>query len=84
VAGTGVTREKLAEQQQNINDFNESFIGDVSTGRGLSMPATRELADGRVYIANKAQGLRLIDGVQSLDATWNKLVALTQQRRKSA
>jgi signal peptide peptidase SppA len=84
VPGTEVTADMLTDRQRTVNEFNESFIRDVATGRGLSIEATRELADGRVHIASKAQTMRLIDGVQSLDQTWTKLVALTQQRRKSA
>lgn len=84
VAGTEVTPEILADEQRIVNELNDSFLRDVSTGRGLSMKATRELADGRVHIAAQAQALGLIDGVQATDATWSKLVALTQQRRKSA
>lgn len=84
VPGTEITADQIAEQQRIVNDLNESFIRDVSTGRGLSIEKTRELADGRVHMAAQAQQMRLIDGVQSFDATWTKLVALTSQRRKSA
>jgi signal peptide peptidase SppA len=83
VPGTEVTADQLADQQRIVNDLNDSFVRDVSTGRGLSQARARELADGRVHIAAKAQELGLIDGVQSLDATWSKLVAFTK-RRKSA
>lgn len=80
VAGTEVTAEQLAEHQRIVNELNGFFVRGVAAGRDMSPTRAQELADGRVHIAAEAQKLGLIDGVQSLDATFSKLAALAQQR----
>lgn len=80
VPGTEVTAEQLAEQQKIVNDRNEFFIRGVKAGRKLSLEQTRELADGRVYVGQAATDRKLIDGVQSLDETFQQLAALGRKR----
>lgn len=67
--GAPVTDEQLADMQGRVDDLNELFITAVRDGRGMSDDETRNLFDGRVHISEKAQRLRLIDAVQSFDAT---------------
>lgn len=80
VPGTEITAEQLAEHQRIVNELNGFFVRGVAAGRGIPLARAEELADGRVHIAAEAQRLGLIDGVQSLDATFTKLAALAQQR----
>lgn len=80
VPGTEITADQLADHQRIVNDLNAFFLRGVATGRGMSLARVGELADGRVHIAAHAQQMGLLDGVQSLDATWSKLVAFTQSR----
>jgi signal peptide peptidase SppA len=78
--GTEITAEQLAEQQKIVNDLNEFFIRGVKAGRNFTLEATRELADGRVYVGQAAVERKLIDGVQSLDDTFSQLVAKATKR----
>jgi signal peptide peptidase SppA len=73
VEGTEVTDEQIAEWTRVITDLNAFFLQTVSTGRKLSMAKTKELADGRVWIASEAKKKSLVDGVQSLDETLSQL-----------
>lgn len=80
VPGTEITTEQLAEQQKIVTGLNEFFIRGVKAGRKLSLEQTRELADGRVYVGQAAVDRKLIDGVQSLDDTFQQLAALGRSR----
>jgi signal peptide peptidase SppA len=84
VPGTEITAEQLAEHQRIVNDLNAFFLRGVASGRGMALAKVGELADGRVHVAAQAQQLGLIDGLQSLDATWNKLVALSSSLKGKA
>ncbi len=75
VPGTEISAELLTMVQERINERNEFFLRGVASGRGLSVERVRELADGRIHLAAKAKDLKLIDGVQSLDATYAQLLA---------
>ncbi len=46
-----------------VDDAYDSFVGAVTTGRGLDESLVRELADGRIYTARQALELELIDAV---------------------
>jgi signal peptide peptidase SppA len=81
VPGTEVTAEQLTEHQKTVDALNNFFVRGVAAGRGMTLARVGELADGRVHISGEAQKLGLIDGQQSLDATWSKLAALVSQRK---
>jgi protease-4 len=49
-----------------INDAYELFIGDVARARGLRIEDAKEFANARVFIAQKAKEVGLIDRVGSL------------------
>lgn len=80
IPGTEITAEQLAEQQKIVTGLNEFFIRGVKAGRKLSLEQTRELADGRVYVGQAAVDRKLIDGVQSLDDTFQQLAAQGRSR----
>ena len=71
--GTEITPEQLAEWQRRVDEANEFFLEGVAAGRKLALSTVRELADGRVHIGQAAVDLKLIDGVQSFDATLSNL-----------
>lgn len=73
VPGTEITDAQLAEWQRVIDSLNDQFIRGVAQGRGLSLKAVREIADGRAYVGSAAAALNLVDGVQSFDATLDQL-----------
>ena len=65
--GTEVTETQLAEIQRMVDGANGEFLSAVARGRGLSLEAVTELADGRVHLATDAVSLGLIDGVSTLE-----------------
>jgi signal peptide peptidase SppA len=72
--GTEVTDEQLAEWQKSVDGFGDMFVDAIAAGRGLSKTQVKQLADGRVHGSSAAADLKLIDGVQTLDATLAALV----------
>lgn len=81
VPGTEVTHEQLDQWQQMVDGLNEHFLDGVASGRKLDKDCVKGLADGRVHIAQQAQSLGLIDGVQSFDAVLQKLSQHVVSRR---
>lgn len=77
--GAPVTDEQLAELQGRVADLNEHFLAAVSEGRGVSRDKLNEIADGRVFIADKAKSLGLIDEVSTFDAAFEALTTEIQK-----
>jgi len=65
--GTEITSEHLAEIRSQVESTNEHFLSAVSVGRKLPLARVKALADGRVYPAEQAKQLGLIDRVESFD-----------------
>ena len=65
--GTEITEAQLGEYQRIVNGLNEFFVRGVAKGRNLKIAEARELNDGRIFVANEAKALRLIDAVGSFD-----------------
>lgn len=64
----GGTEEERRIIQGIIDNFHEKFIKVIAEGRkGLSIEEIRRLADGRIYTAEQAFDLKLIDKVGYLD-----------------
>jgi len=74
VPGTEVTEAQRDEWQKSVDGFGDMFIDAIADGRKLSKAQVKQLADGRVHGAVAAADLKLIDGVQTLDATLASLV----------
>jgi len=63
-----ITDESRAVMQAEVDAVNDIFIASVADGRGVDEKAVRErMADGRVFIGQKAVDAGLADKVQSLD-----------------
>ncbi len=73
VDGAPITEEHLDYAQEMIDDMNAHFLQAIKQGRQMSLSAVKKLADGRVHIAAKAKELGLIDAVESLDETVDRL-----------
>jgi protease-4 len=59
--------EQRALFQQMVDTFHAQFVSVVAQGRpGLDEPQVRELADGRVYTADRALDLGLIDRIGTI------------------
>lgn len=71
--GTPVTDAALGEVKSMVDQLNDHFLQGVKRGRKMGIEQVRKLADGRVHIAEKAQELGLIDGIQSFDRAMSDL-----------
>ena len=71
--GAEVTQEELDEIQRMADSINDLFANAVAKGRSMTMSQVAKVNDGRVWLAEEAQGLGLIDGVESFDVAMNKL-----------
>jgi signal peptide peptidase SppA len=65
--GTEVTAAHLAQIQERVDDLVGPFFQSVADGRGMPLDRVMGLADGRVWIASKAQAHGLLDGISTVD-----------------
>ncbi len=72
--GTPITKEILADVQETVDSLNEFFLAAVMSGREMSRKEVEKLATGQTFIADKALGFGLIDGIQSIETTLNDLI----------
>lgn len=61
------TAEQLEVLQTYINDGYSRFVNRVAKGRNIKEERVRQIAEGRVYGAQQAMELKLIDKLGSLD-----------------
>ncbi|HCT64349.1 MAG TPA: signal peptide peptidase SppA [Lachnospiraceae bacterium] len=59
----GTSEEEIAILQSLIDENYNIFVGIVSEERGIPLDKAKEIADGRVYSAEQAKKLGLIDGI---------------------
>jgi signal peptide peptidase SppA len=71
--GAPITEEQLEALRVEIEDLNAHFQTAVRRGRGMTAAQLKQVSDGRVFIADKAKALGLIDRVASLDDTLGRL-----------
>jgi signal peptide peptidase SppA len=67
VEGTALTDVQLAHLQAMANHYGDDFKATVQTGRALSDEQIKAVAIGKMFTAQEALGLGLIDGICSLD-----------------
>lgn len=75
--GVPVSDEQIAEVQRIVDEMYQEFLAVIKAGRGLTDEETKAVADGRVWHAEDAVKLKLIDGIQSLETT---IAALTKPK----
>lgn len=61
------TAEQLDVLQKYINDGYSRFVRRVAKGRNMKESRVRQIAEGRVYCAEQALRLKLVDKLGSLD-----------------
>ncbi len=69
VPGAPITDDQLGAMQEVIDGMAANFVSDVARGRGRGEAAVKEWATGRVWIADDAKALGLVDGISSKDKT---------------
>ncbi len=63
-----ISEEEKQIAQTRIDDIYSVFVDSVARNRGVSVDKVMQVADGRVWIAEKAVEMGLIDGVDSIDS----------------
>ncbi len=71
--GVTVTEEQNRIFQGLVDESYEQFVGIVARGRKMSVDTVKPIADGRIYTAQQALDLKLIDGIQDYDTTVEQL-----------
>jgi protease-4 len=69
--GTEITPEQEAVFQDITDEYYEMFVELIAKGRSMDVETVRELADGRIYSAQQALELDLIDEI----GNWEKALA---------
>jgi len=74
--GTEITDEQVAYWQGIVDETQAQFTAGVAAGRGRSTEeVTKQWVTGRVYVAEEALSMGLIDGIQSFEQTLQDLSA---------
>ena len=81
--GTKITDAQLKDLQSNVDDLNELFLAAIMDGRDMSAKDLNKIADGRVFIAAKAQGFGLIDAVENVEDAMSRLRAAARSGNNS-
>lgn len=63
----GTSQEQIDILQSMINESYDIFVGIVSEEREIPLDKAKAIADGRVYSAQQAKDLGLIDDIMSYD-----------------
>ncbi|MDF2878009.1 MAG: signal peptide peptidase SppA, type [Clostridia bacterium] len=67
--GNPLTDEQRKILQDMVDESYGIFVNIVAENRGLDLETTKKLADGRIYTANQAKELKLIDEVGNFEST---------------
>lgn len=84
VEGAPVSEAAIDYLKDRVAAINQHFLTAVRGGRRFTEDQVAAVSDGRVFIADQAHRLHLIDGVQSLDATLVQLAASGVRRAPHA
>ena len=74
----GTTQEQIDILQSMIDESYNIFVGIVSEERGIPLDKAKAIADGRVYSAQQAKDLGLIDDIMSYDDFMDMLEAKSE------
>lgn len=81
--GVPITDEMLESMQMRVEDLNTHFLAAVASGRNLNAEQIKAVSDGRIFIADKALKLGLIDSIQSLDTTIAQISSEIEIKQRS-
>ena len=63
VPGAAITENQIAVQQEIVNGMAKNFKTAVAVGRKMSIDAIEKIATGRVWLAEDAKRLNLVDEI---------------------
>lgn len=69
-----LTEEQKAIFQSLVDDAYEQFTGIVSEERGIDLADVKKLADGRIYTAEQALDLQLVDLIGTFEDARNEMM----------
>ena len=85
--GAEVTEAQIAVWQELIDKTQSQFTQGVSKGRGISVPEAEKLATGRVYVADDALSLGMIDKIATFEDMLadlqSEIAGKSKQQRRS-
>ena len=70
--------EELRQMQNYVDRGYDTFLNIVADGRGMTREQVHEIAQGRVWVATDAIGIKLVDQLGSLDDAVKKAAELAQ------
>jgi signal peptide peptidase SppA len=73
VDGVPISDSAIAQEQAEVDGIYDMFVNAVANGRGLTTSKATELATGQMWLAKDARANGLIDGIASLEDTFNLL-----------
>jgi signal peptide peptidase SppA len=82
--GSEITEEQKAVWQDVVDKTQAEFSAGVMTGRKMTAEQVATLANGRVWLANDAKDLGLIDGISTFDGVLSDMAADIKRQRLSA
>ena len=80
-SGSEMTDEHIAIYQSLVDEAYDQFVGIVSSGRNLGEDRTRQIADGRIYSAQQAKEIGLIDEVQMYEDAISYMEEVTESEK---
>jgi signal peptide peptidase SppA len=82
---TPLTPDALAYQQQQIDAIGNDFVRFVAKARGIPVDTVRStFGQGRMLLAKDALAAKMIDRIETLDATIARVGRLAKQQAKPA
>lgn len=82
--GAPVAPEHIQYAQERVNALNKFFLAGVESGRGMTRADVSGVADGRVWIADEAKKLKLLDKVQSFEMSLASVGEQVRGRKQKA
>jgi signal peptide peptidase SppA len=74
-----------ANIQEGVDSFYQMFLSDVAKGRGISVQAVADgYGEGRTFLAKKALAAGMVDRIDPLEATVNRLQPSGSVSRRAA
>jgi protease-4 len=71
--GVDITEEQSEIFQGLVDESYEQFVQIVAKGRNMSVDTVKPIADGRIYSAQQALKLKLIDEIADYDTTVDQM-----------
>lgn len=82
--GSEITDEQIEYYQGIVSGTQLSFDSAVRKGRSLTDKQLEAVRSGAIYTADDALERKLIDGIQSIDATLSALATATRSRAQAS